>query len=264
MKRILIVNFLILFSIVDGPAQKRGTPFGDVWVGNVVAADEKTREITIEFTEKGNQLRFTGVAKDGSSMTLVDGSHGALNFSEIPTGMRVQLYAKRDGQKVYRISRVEFLGKDEHARLRALLKVDPDLTVERVKSPALPLVRPLKIYAQIESPSLAQTFQNWTNVWNEKQAAKHGAVEVASTLNDSDISVVVYGRDLRVLDPQFYKNGQRIEFEGNVLRPYNAFLVRHHEGKLEILWKGLVFALAQPSARGVIEKELENKLKATR
>lgn len=271
MNRILIVSLLLLISIVEVTAQKRGTPFGDVWDGNIVAANEATRELTIEYMEKDQPVKFTGILKEDYKIWLVDRSNWSVKFSEIPIGTRVRLHAKKEEQKVgadkvkiFKISRIEILGKDEYARLRAILNVPPDVAVEMVKPASLPSANPLKIYAHIESPSLTKTFLKWANVWNETQGAKHGAVEVASTFKASDVSLVVYGADLMVLGSTMYKDGQQIEFENNMMRLYTAYLVRSQEGKLELLWIGKVFPLAEPTARGVIEKELEKKLKVKR
>jgi hypothetical protein len=68
----------------------------DTWTGEVVSANNKTREITLTYANGTKSETFTGVLKDNFRLNTKDGSLKELNPSGIP---------KRDGTAMFRISK---------------------------------------------------------------------------------------------------------------------------------------------------------------
>jgi hypothetical protein len=155
MKRILIASFITLTFFNLTLAQKRTTILGDAWTGEVVATDANTREITIKYVEKGKTETFTSVLAEGYQVKMKDGSSHDLKVSDIPIGTRVRVFSKTKEQdiggrkvKINKISRIDFLGKDEFSRLRESLNLEPSATVTLVESENLPATTPSRYISQ--------------------------------------------------------------------------------------------------------------------
>jgi hypothetical protein len=78
---------------------------GDTWTGEVVSANEQTREITLSCTKKGKSQTFVGVPEDGYLVHEHHGLTGPLKMSDIPVGRTVKVWyipatKTVDGQKV--------------------------------------------------------------------------------------------------------------------------------------------------------------------
>ena len=186
MKRILTIGFATLIILNVAFAQKRSTILGDAFTGEVIATDD-TREITIRFEGQGKTETFTGALVAGYQVKMKDGSAHELNVSEIPSGTRIRVLYKTKEQdmggkkvKINKISRIDFLGKDEFSWLRAALNLEPSTPVVISKS-ALSTSTPLKMYVTTEDERIKDRFVDWVSKWNKDQSAKYGALEIVST-----------------------------------------------------------------------------------
>ncbi len=104
--------FLLLFSSAvfaqHGTAPAGYYPLGyngDTWTGEVVSADDSTREITLTYTGEKKSETFTGLLKDNYQVKMKDGSMKELKPSGIPKGARIMVFyqpktRKVDGNKV--------------------------------------------------------------------------------------------------------------------------------------------------------------------
>ena len=256
MKRILIASLLafILFNLAF--AQKRTTVLGDAWTGEVIAANDATREITIKYDDKGKAETFVGVLNEGYRVKMKDGSAHELKVSEIPIGTRIRVFSKTKEQDVGRrkvkiniISRIDFLGKDEFARLREQLNVPPSISVTLVESKDLPAGNPLKVYLAIEDPKVSESFVEWVNKWNKEDGAKYGTLEVISDMTKADIYLARY-------------RGSHLIVE--IVPTATIFLVAPKVAGLEVLWKQAVIINPDQGSSRFIEKEIERRMKARR
>src|SRR5688572_31939452 len=132
--QILLAGLIVavLASLVF--AQKRTTILGDAWIGEVVTANDSTREITLRHPEKNKTETFVGLLEEGYKLKMKDGSQRELRVSEITPGTRIRVFYKtkqqtdgRQKMKVRSIYRVDFLGKDEYTRLREALMLEPSI-----------------------------------------------------------------------------------------------------------------------------------------
>lgn len=264
MKRILTIGFgsLIIFTLSF--AQKRSTILGDAFTGEVVATDHNTREITIKYDDNGKTQTFTGTLIDGYQVKMKDGSSRELNLSDILLGMRIRVFYKTKEQdtggkkvKINRISRIDFLGKDEFSRLRAELNLDQSTPVALSEKSALSTSKPLKMYLTIEDERIKDRFVDWVSKWNKNQSGKYGVLEIVSTLADADASLVVLNGAVNwvAIPVEVGANGKVHSV------PVTAYLVSKKNNGLEVLWKQ-VLSTNPESEKGLIEEEIEKRMKA--
>ncbi|HKO61400.1 MAG TPA: hypothetical protein VJV03_09590 [Pyrinomonadaceae bacterium] len=253
MKQILTIAILIPFLLTAVLAQKRHGDSGDRWTGEVVSTNESTREIVIQFHAKGGSERFSGILAEGYKARMNNGTYRELRMSDIPIGMKVELFVATTsevvgGQRVSfnRISRIEFLGRDEYAWLRATLGLDQSFPVRLEDSTKFALARPLKIYLHIEDKKIKNSFIGWTIKWNREQAVKFGAIDIVSTAKAADVLIVV-------------RRGTTLPVGG--LTAADAFLIRQKSNEVAVLWKDHVFVRPDDGG-GPIEKAVEKRLKA--
>jgi len=271
MKRILLAGLFITLLTSFVYAQKRTTPFGDTWTGEVVATNEVTREITIRYPDKNKTETFAGILEEGYKVRMKDSSQRELKVSVITPGTRIRVSYKKKQEdvggrkvKVNKIYRVEFLGIDEYTRLREVLNLEPTIPVVVAESSKLPTADPLKIYLAIEQPYIKDGFAEWASQWNKKEAVKYGSIEIAPHPAGANISLVTYwGRDESIVMVPALFNDER----DRVLRPFYPatahMVVKDGEG-LKVLWQS--FLLLSPKKvefyRGLFEKEIEKRMKA--
>jgi hypothetical protein len=273
MERILAAGVLTLVFASHMFAQKKSTPFGDTWTGEVVTVNSVTREVTIKSTGKGETETFVGTLEEGNKAKGDGGSLKELKVSEILPGTRIRVFYKTKQQdvggrkmKVHSIYRVNFLGRDEYTRLREALSLEPSAPVSLAESETLPAATPLKVYLAIELPHIKDRFVDWVGKWNREQAMKYGPLELVADLAHSDIAVVAHRGSENVI-PQL-----PIEFydaAGNVHRGLfsraTAYILTKGDGRLEMLWRQeLVIASGENReiSKALIEKELEKRMKA--
>ena len=267
MKRILTIGFasLIIFNLSF--AQKRSTVLGDAITGEVVATDDNTREITIKYEDKGKTETFTGTLVEGYQVKMKDGSSYELKVSDIPSGWRVRIFYKTKEQdtggkkvKIYRISRVDFLGKDEFSRLRVALNLDQSTPVALSETSALSTTKPLKIYLAIEDERTKDTFVGWVSKWNKEQAGKYGALEIVTSLAEADVSLVILKGAENVLATPFMIGADE---KVHNFPPITVFLVSKKNNGLEVLWKQVFLANPESTAKkSRLESEIEKRMKA--
>lgn len=267
MKRILTIGFatLIIFNLAFG--QKRSTILGDAFIGEVVATDDNTREITMKYEEQGKTETFTGTLVEGYQVKMKDGSFRELKVSNIPAGTRLRVFYKKKEQdtagkkiKINRISRIDFLGKDEFSRLRSALNLDQSTPVALSATSALSTSNPLKMYLAIEDERTRDTFVDWVGKWNKDQAEKYGALEIVSSLAEADASlVVVNGAENLLMTPYLIGADERV----HSFPPITVFLVTKKDNGLEVLWREVF--LTKPDSepkKGRIEQGIEKRIKA--
>lgn len=78
---------------------------GDTWTGQVISANEQTREITLTYSKNGKSQTFVGVPEDGYLVHEHNGPIRPLKMSDIPIGRTIRVWympgtKKVDGQKV--------------------------------------------------------------------------------------------------------------------------------------------------------------------
>jgi hypothetical protein len=75
---------------------------GDTWTGVVVSADEKSREITLSFTnpKNGKTQTFVGIPEEGYLVLQHDGPIRLLRMSDIPVGRTIKVWYIEDTKKV--------------------------------------------------------------------------------------------------------------------------------------------------------------------
>lgn len=267
MKRILTIGFtsLIIFNLAF--AQKRSTILGDAFTGEVVATDDNTREISIRYEVKGKTETLTGTLVEGYQVKMKDGSSRELKVSDIPSGTRVRVFYKTKEQdtggkkvKINRISRIDFLGKDEFSRLRAALNLEPSTPAALSEASALSTSQPLKMYLAIEDDRIKDRFVGWVSKWNKDQAGKSGALEIVSGLAEADASLVVLkGAENLVMTPFMVGADEKV----HSFPPITAFLVSKKNDGLEVLWKQVLLTNPESeSEKGRIEGEIEKRMKA--
>ncbi len=148
----LVLMVVMLGALTSsGVAQKKSTFMGDIVIGELTGMDEATHEITIKYPGKEGTEIFSGILVDGYRLRREDGRPGNVEFNEILPGMHIRVFYKSgqvkiNGQekKVNKIHRLDFLGKDEHDRLRNQLNIDPTIPVAVAEKDDLPAMSPLK------------------------------------------------------------------------------------------------------------------------
>ena len=246
-----LLGILLLFTVTF--AQKVSTILGDAWTGEVVSTSDETREITIKYLQKGNTETFTGTLNEGYKVTLKDGSSHELKVSEIAIGTRVRLFSKTKEQnvrgtkqKINAISRIDFLGNDEFARLRAQLGVTSNTTVVSNAGRGLPATTPLKLYLAVDDPLVAQSLAAWVDNWNKTSGGKYGSITVASDLTSADVYLARYRGSNLVVD---------------IVPTATVFLVLPDAQGLTVVWRQAVVIDPKQPASPLIEKELEKRMK---
>lgn len=256
MKRILIVTIVNLSFFSLAFAQKVTTVLGDSWTGEVVSTNDTTREIIIKFESKGKSETFTGVLVEGYKAKMKDGSSHKIKVSEIPVGTRIRVFSKTKEQdvggrkaKVNLISRIDFLGKDDFARLREQLNISPSISVTLAESKDFPAGNPLKIYLAVEDPKVSASLVEWISKWNKDNGIKYGTLEVVSDIAKADVYLARY-------------RGSKLIVE--IMPTATVFLVVPKNDGLEVIWRQAVAIDPDKGASPIIEKEIEKRMKARR
>ncbi|HUJ29653.1 MAG TPA: hypothetical protein VLY23_00105 [Candidatus Acidoferrum sp.] len=113
MKSILFL-LIALFAFASSALAQHGTAEngyypsgyeGDTWTGQVVSANEHTREITLSYTHNGKSQTFVGAPEDGYLVHEHNGPTRPLKMSDIPVGRIIKVWyvpetKKVDGRKV--------------------------------------------------------------------------------------------------------------------------------------------------------------------
>jgi hypothetical protein len=273
MGRKLLVALILFICASSVFAQKKATIFGDTWTGEVVAANETTREITLRYTGKGETETFTGILEEGDKVKRNDGSLQALKVSEIVPGTRIRVFYKTKQQdvggvktKVRSIYRVNFLGRDEYTRLRESLNLEPTAPVSLAESETFPAATPLKVYLATELPHIKDRFVVWLRKWNKEKAAKYGPLELVPELAQSDVALVAYRGSEHVIQQlpmEFYDRA------GNPHKGMSshatAYIVVRGDAGLKVLWSRdlIVTSLEKVEISDpLFEKEIEKRMKA--
>lgn len=267
MKKSIIILITILVCSIQAFSQKGSTIWGEIFTGQVVTADEASREITLQYVGKDETESFVGVLKEGYQVKMKDGIARELKLSKLTPGTRIRVYYKKTskevrGQKITTnaISRIEFLGLDEFSRMRELMKVTPSITATLVESKTLPDADPLKLKIVGDSPVSNEKVMNWVSDWNKEQAKKYGGITLVSDFDQADVTLVIH------------KGSESLV--ATVVPIISVFLVIEKPAGLEVIWKNSFFltdpTLITPSVsyQGQIEgislliaKEIEKRLK---
>ena len=272
MKALLFAALILGGAIVPIVAQKKSTPFGPIVIGELTGKDEATREITIKYPGKEGPEIFSGILAEGYKFGSEDGR--VWQLSEIVPGMHIRVFYKSEkvsGQdkKVNKISRIDYLGKDEHSRLRNQLNVDPSMAVAPAEKDDLPAASPLKVYLAIGYRNVPEYLVESIARWNQKNGDSYGKLEVVSKLDQADISVVIAGgADTMVAvipaGPVYVGNS---EIKGAWVQATSYLVVNESRG-LKVLWTKVVHVFmfsdleASPRSFEVVMEELGKRMKA--
>lgn len=273
MKALLLTTLILGVAIVPTMAQKKSTLSGDIVIGELIGKDEATREITIKYPGKEGQEIFSGILADGYQLKSVDGR--VWQLTEIVPGMHIRVFYKSSNEKVSgqakkinKISRIDYLGKDEYARLRNQLNVDPSIAFAHAEKDDLPATRPLKVYLSLAYGNVHEYFVESIDKWNQKNGNSYGELEIVSDLKQADISVVVAREaDTMVMVlPAGPFNGT----SDSKAAWYQAtsYLVFKDSGSLKVLWTKVIHVLmysdteASPRSFEVVMAELGKRMKA--
>ncbi|HEV7842555.1 MAG TPA: hypothetical protein VGO69_02610 [Pyrinomonadaceae bacterium] len=269
MRRILLAGLMAFVLVSFVGAQKRSTFLGDAWIGEVVATNDATRELTLSYTDKGKTETFAGILEEGYKITLKDGSLHELKVSEITPGRRIRVFYKTKQQdvggrkvEVHRIFRLDLLGKDEYTVLRVSLNLEPSTPVLLAGSDKLPTTNPLKLYLAIEQPHVKDNLVEWVNKWNKEQAGKYGALELVPDLSQADISLVVHwgaNETIALLPLEVHAAAG-----ADTLYQATAYVVIKGAEGLKVLWQQRLIIGAEKSVGSValVEREMEKRMKA--
>jgi hypothetical protein len=274
LKALLLTALLLEGAIVPAMAQKKSTPFGDLVVGELTGKDAATKEITIKYPDKEGPEIFSGILTDDYKLKSEDGR--VWQLTEIVPGMHIRVFYKSrhekvSGQdkKVNRISRLDYLGKDEYSRLRNQLNVDPSMAVASAANDDLPAGSPLKVCLAIGYSNIAEYLVESIGKWNQKNGDSYGKLEVVPKFEQADISVVIArGADTMVAiipaGPMY--NGSS-EIKGAWAQD-TSYLVVKDSGGLKVLWTTVVPVFmysdfeASPRSFEVLMAELGKRMKA--
>lgn len=273
MKRLLLLVAVVCTLTSYGFAQQRKTFLGQTITGEIVSTNQATREITIEYPGEKGPETFTGVLVEGYKKKLSDGSQREIMMSDLPPGMRVMVLYKNAEQKVgdqkkkiYRITSILSLGKDDFVRLRSQLNIDPDTPVQKTEDAALPQSSPLRVYVASAYEGVNETVAEWLNNWNKKNAEKYGEVQFVAELDRADVYIVAAkGADSLVssLQADWYHEGNKIDANWTFGTGYLA--VKTPEG-LRVLLMARLIVLSTKDGDAVNAKlftsDLERRLKA--
>lgn len=273
MKALLLTALILGIAIVPTVAQKKSTLFGDIVIGELTGKDEATREITIKYPGKEGPEIFSGILADDYKLKSQDGR--VWRLSEIVPGMHIRVFYKSSHEKVSgqtkkinKISRIDYLGKDEYARLRNQLNVDPSIAFAHAEKDDLPAMRPLKVYLSLAYGNVHEYFVESIEKWNQKNGNSYGKLEIVSDLKQADISVVV-AREADTMVTVLPAG----PFNGNsdskaAWYQATSYLVVKDSGSLKILWTRVVHVLmysdteASPRSFEVVMAELGKRMKA--
>jgi len=274
MRALLFTALVLGGAIVPIVAQKKSTLFGPIVIGELTRKDEATREITIKYPGKEGPEIFSGILADGYRFGSEDGR--VWQLSEIVPGMHIRVFYKSSHEKVSgqdktvnKISRIDYLGKDEHSRLRNQLNVDPSMAVAPAEKDDLPAASPLKVYLAIGYSNVLEYLVESIESWNQKNGDSYGKLEVVSKLEKADISVVVAGgADTMVaVIPAGPFNDRNRDSKG-AWRQATSYLVVNDSRGLKVLWTRVVPVLmfsdleASPRSFEVVMAELGKRMKA--
>jgi|SRR5215213_5679228 len=274
MKALLLTALILGGAIVSTVAQKKSTIMGDIVIGELAGRDEATREITIKYPGKEGPEIFSGILADGYRLKSEDGR--VWQFTEIVPGMHIRVFYKSSHEKVSgqekkvnKISRIDYLGKDEHSRLRNQLNVDPSMAVAPSEKDDLPATSPLKVYLAIGYRNVLEYLVESINRWNQKNGDSYGKLEVVSKLEQADISVVVArGSDTMVMIfPAGPINYGTSDIKGEWSQA-TSYLVVKDSGGVKVLWTRVVPVFsysnteASPRSFEVVMAELGKRMKA--
>ena len=274
MKALLLIAMILLGATGPIMAQKKNTLMGDFVVGELTRRDEATRKITLKYPGKEGTEIFSGILVDGYKLRMDDGRPSDLKLNDFVPGMRIRVFYKSGSEKVNgqekkinKITRLDFLGKDEHARLRNQLNVDQSVAIARAEKDDIPAASPLKVYMAIAYTSVQQHLDESLNKWNRKNGAQYGELEFVSELDQADIAIIVArGADTRaVVLPVLSPDGKGIAGEWSHATSY---LVVKDPGGLKILWTGVAAVFSSPTrevsprTNESLMDELEKRLKA--
>jgi hypothetical protein len=273
-KALLLTAVILCGQTASVLAQQKNTLMGNLVVGEVTAADEATREITIKYPGKEGPEVFSGILIDGYKLKLPDGSRRELQINEITPGIRARAFYKSEhanvnGQKkkINRIVRFELLSKDEFVRLRHQLNVPKSTIVARAENDALPSTSPIKVYVSAVYNNVQKNLLEWVAKWNRKAEASD-KLEVVYHLDQAEMLIVVAaGSDtmMGVLSTDLGVGNE--EFEGQWSEATLYLALKDSEG-LKVLWTGIspVFSIENvavlPKHGEAITSEVEKRLKA--
>ena len=274
MKTLLLLAVVLCGLSGSVAAQMKKTIVGEFVIGEVTAANETTREITIKYPGKTGPEIFGGFLVEGYKLRLKDGSQRELMMNEITPGIRVRAFYKNDkeyvgGQKIkiYRIVRFEFLGADEWVRLRGQLNVAPATPVALAENDTLPSTAPLKVYVSSAYKGGLIYLAEWMDEWNAKHRDSPDKLEVVLDLNQADVMLVsAQGSDTEVVifPMEAYINGEDVKGQWSQATSY---LVLRDGDRLKVLWTGIapVFSTKHGDSisrsRGSVTGEFEKRLK---
>ena len=273
MKALLLTALILGGAIMSTVAQKKSTLFGDIVIGELTGKDEATREITIKYPGKEGPEIFRGILADDYKLKSQDGR--VWHLSEIVPGMHIRVFYKTGHEKVSgqekkinKVSRIDYLGKDEYARLRNQLNLDPSTAFAHAETDELPATSPLKVYLASAYSNVHEYFVESINRWNQKKGNSYGKLEVVSDLKQADISVVVAREaDTMVMvipagSADGTSNSKGAWYQAT------SYLVVKDSGGLKVLWTRIVPVLmysdsdASPRSFEVVMAELEKRMKA--
>jgi hypothetical protein len=104
-----VLAVLLLIFVVSSLFAQHGTAAngyfpmgyaGDTWTGDVSAANDASREITLVYNSNKKTETFVGVLQQGYKVKLKDGSLAELKVSTIPIGTRLRVYYMAKDRKV--------------------------------------------------------------------------------------------------------------------------------------------------------------------
>jgi hypothetical protein len=230
MKKTIIVVIALVACSTQALSQKGSSIWGDVFTGQVVKADETSREITLEYAGKDGTETFVGALKEGYQVKTEGGGAHELKISELAPGIRIRAYYKKiskevNGQKVKAnlITSIVFLGRDEFAFMRRYLNVEPSAPVTLVESKTLPDADPLRLKIAGDNPAVRDEIIKWTGEWNKREAKKYGAVRVVPDSEQADVALVIHKGSDSKADVNF--------------PTMSGFLVVERPTGLEVIWK---------------------------
>jgi hypothetical protein len=273
MKALVLTALILGAAIMPIMAQKKSTLLGDIVIGELTGKDEPTREITIKYSGKEGPEIFNGILADDYKLKSEDGR--VWQLSEIVPGMHIRVFYKSTNEKVSgqekkinKISRIDYLGKDEFARLRNQLNVDPAMTFAHAEKDDLPATSPLKVYLAIAYGNVREYFVESIDKWNQKNGNSYGKLEVVPDLKQADISVVV-AREADTMVTVIPVGS--VEGTGNTKAAWyqaTSYLVVKDSSSLKVLWTRIVPVLmysdsdASPRSFEVVMAELGKRMKA--
>lgn len=270
MRALLLAAMILGGAIGSIEAQKKSTIMGDVVIGELTGRDEATREITLKYPGKDGPEIFSGILVDGYKLKTADGGPSDLKLDEIVPGTRIRVFYKTgqekvNGQekKINKVSRIDFLGKDEYVRLRSQLNVEPSTVVTNAEKGALPASSPLKVYLAIAYGDVHRHLVAWINKWNQKNGDQYGKLEIADFEHADILIVVAQGADTNFLSLPAMVSGVEGEWSHGT-----SYLVLKDPGALKVLWTSIapVFRASNrevsPKTNDIVIAELEKRMKA--